>query len=136
MNYVASDLHGEDEKFEQLLRLIRFSSSDKLFVIGDVIDRGKDPIKLLLKIMRIENVVLILGNHEEMMLRAVKYGGRWEDIRLATKAHTASSPSRTQCRMWDAFITHSIPRDNTLWRNAENCFPSQKRKRTDSLLYS
>ena len=43
MNYVTSDLHGEDEKFEQLLRLIRFSSSDKLFVIGDVIDRGKEP---------------------------------------------------------------------------------------------
>ena len=58
------------------------------------------------------------------------------DSRLVTKAHTASSPSRTQCRMWDAFITHSIPRDNTLWKNAENCFPSQKRKRTDSLLYS
>ena len=58
------------------------------------------------------------------------------DSRLVTKAHTASSPSRTQCRMWDAFITHSIPRDNTLWKNAENCFPSQKRKQTDSPLYS
>lgn len=86
MNYVTCDLHGEDEKIEQLLRLIRFSSNDKLFVIGDVIDRGKEPIKLLLKIMRMENVELILGNHEEMMLRAVKYGGRWEDIWLANRS--------------------------------------------------
>lgn len=86
MNYVTSDLHGEDEKFEKLLQLISFSSNDKMFVIGDVVDRWKEPIKPLLKLMRMENVQLILGNHEEMMLRAVKYGGRWEDIWFANQS--------------------------------------------------
>lgn len=40
------------------------------------------------------------------------------------------------CLRVRTLITHSIQRDNTLWKNAENCFPSQKRKRTDSPLYS
>ena len=35
-----SDIHGELDKFEQMLELIRFSDEDHLYILGDVIDRG------------------------------------------------------------------------------------------------
>lgn len=38
-----------------------------MYVIGDVVDRGKEPIKLLIKIMETPNITLLEGNHEEMM---------------------------------------------------------------------
>lgn len=69
MVYVCSDLHGYPiEKFKKLLKSVNFSNDDDLYVLGDVIDRGPDGIKLLKWMMLQPNVELILGNHEAMML--------------------------------------------------------------------
>ena len=45
--YAVSDLHGQDRTFEKGLKLIGFSDSDMLYVIGDAIDRGPDGIRIL-----------------------------------------------------------------------------------------
>ncbi len=66
MIYVMSDLHGEAEKFEQMLQKIGFSDSDELYILGDIFDRGPEPIKILLRIMDMPNVFPLLGNHELM----------------------------------------------------------------------
>ncbi len=69
MVYAVSDLHGYSlSKFEELLEQVNFSKDDFLYVLGDVIDRGKDGINLLKWMMSKHNVQLILGNHEAMML--------------------------------------------------------------------
>lgn len=69
MIYVTSDIHGYPfEKFQDLLKKANFSKDDFLFVLGDVIDRGTDGIKILRWMMAQPNVELILGNHEAMML--------------------------------------------------------------------
>ncbi len=69
MVYVISDLHGyEFDKFQGLLSRAGFSEDDYLFILGDVIDRGKDGIKYLDWLLVQDNVQLILGNHEAMML--------------------------------------------------------------------
>ena len=69
MIYVTSDLHGYPlEKFKELLEKANFSKDDFLYVLGDVIDRGKDGVKLLRWMMLQPNVELILGNHEAIML--------------------------------------------------------------------
>lgn len=69
MIYICSDLHGcQYEKFINLLQSIDFSKADTLYILGDVIDRGSDGIKLLKWMMCQPNVNLILGNHEAMML--------------------------------------------------------------------
>ena len=43
-----SDIHGEYGKYIQMLNKIGFSDSDTLYIIGDVIDRGADGIRILL----------------------------------------------------------------------------------------
>lgn len=66
--YVMSDIHGEADRFHQMLELIKFSSSDRLYILGDVVDRGPDGIALIREIMKMKKTTLLLGNHEYMML--------------------------------------------------------------------
>lgn len=47
--YAISDIHGEYEKFMELLEEIELEENDTLYVLGDVLDRGKHPIKTVLK---------------------------------------------------------------------------------------
>ena len=69
MIYVTSDLHGYPlEKFKEMLDSVGFSGDDFLYVLGDVIDRGPDGIKILRWLMSKYNAQLIIGNHEKMML--------------------------------------------------------------------
>ncbi len=68
MIYVMSDIHGNLKRFHSVMRQIRLTSSDTLYVLGDVIDRYPDGIRILKRIRSMENVKLLLGNHEYMML--------------------------------------------------------------------
>ena len=71
MLFATSDLHGFPlDKFLKMLEKAGFSSSDHLYVIGDVIDRfGDGGIAMLRWMMRQENVTFIKGNHEDMLLK-------------------------------------------------------------------
>ena len=41
--FVMSDIHGMAELLWEMLENIRFSESDTLYILGDMIDRGPDP---------------------------------------------------------------------------------------------
>lgn len=71
--YVMSDIHGQAEAFYKTLDLIKFSRNDTLYVLGDVIDRGQHGILILSQIMNCQNMHMLLGNHEYMMLRAFAF---------------------------------------------------------------
>ncbi len=68
-SYVISDIHGNSHFF-QLLKKAKVSfPEDTLYVNGDIIDRGKDPLGVFAGLLELEkkyprNVVLLLGNHE------------------------------------------------------------------------
>ena len=64
MIYVMSDIHGCFDKYKEMLSLIEFLPRDTLYVLGDVIDRGPDGIKILQDMMLRPNVFPLLGNHE------------------------------------------------------------------------
>ena len=66
--YACSDIHGQYELYKKMLDGIQFSDKDRLFVLGDVIDRGPQSIELLKDIMNRKNVKCLLGNHELMMI--------------------------------------------------------------------
>lgn len=71
MIYVISDIHGCYEYIE-LLEKIRFSKEDELYVPGDVVDWGPEPIKVLQDMMLRPNVYPILGNHDYMALKILR----------------------------------------------------------------
>ncbi|MEG2786419.1 MAG: metallophosphoesterase family protein [Romboutsia sp.] len=66
--YVMSDVHGNYSKFLKLLHKIDFKDSDKLYILGDIIDRGKQPFNILGYIIKHKNIHLLQGNHEEFLI--------------------------------------------------------------------
>ncbi|MBQ6292692.1 MAG: serine/threonine protein phosphatase [Lachnospiraceae bacterium] len=71
--YVMGDVHGEYEKFADLLSQIGLQDDDTLYVMGDVLDRGPHPVKVLLKLMEMPNAFCLLGNHELMALECLPF---------------------------------------------------------------
>ena len=72
MTYVISDIHGCYTEFLKLLDKIGFCDEDELYVLGDAMDRGPEPIKVIRDLMDRPNVTYILGNHDDMMLQSLK----------------------------------------------------------------
>lgn len=73
MIYVMSDIHGNEARYKDILKQIKLSKDDTLYVLGDVIDRGEGGIRILRHIMRTPNIKMLLGNHELLMLDAIYY---------------------------------------------------------------
>ena len=65
MTYICSDIHGNSDAYYDLKAIL--NSDDKLYIIGDVLDRGDDGIDILLDIMSDERITLIIGNHESIL---------------------------------------------------------------------
>ncbi len=74
--FAVTDIHGNDELFRKALKKVKLKKSDKLFILGDIIDRGKDSKGVLDTIfLLIENgfdIKIIKGNHEQMFLDSFK----------------------------------------------------------------
>ena len=68
MIYCMSDIHGEIDRYHEMLKRIGFSEQDTLFIIGDVIDRKPGGVDILREIMETPNIIMLLGNHEQMCL--------------------------------------------------------------------
>ena len=61
MTYVVSNLHGCFDKFKDLLLKIGFGDNDVMYVLGDVVDHGEEPIELLCDLSMRYNVIPVLG---------------------------------------------------------------------------
>ena len=100
MVYIMSDIHGRKDRFDDILKQIRLTNKDTLYILGDVIDRNPDGITILKYIMSKPNIKMLLGNHEDMMITALKHdyatgiwyynGGntthnRWKKQRISTR---------------------------------------------------
>ena len=63
--YVMSDIHGMGALLEEMLEKICFSGEDALYILGDMIDRGFEPAKVLDIVRGTENITALTGNHED-----------------------------------------------------------------------
>lgn len=71
--YVMSDLHGNYKAYKDMLEKIEFSNADTLFILGDILDRGPHPIKIILDVMNRPNVEVLAGNHCMMALECMSF---------------------------------------------------------------
>ena len=69
MTYLVSDLHGCYDKFQKLLKEINFSDNDVMYVLGDIVDYGEEPMELLCDISMRYNVISLVGDHDLKALR-------------------------------------------------------------------
>jgi len=74
--YVVSDIHGCLKTLISLLEKINFSKKDRLFILGDYIDRGPDSKGVIDFIMNLTNqnfnIKCLMGNHEHMLIEEIK----------------------------------------------------------------
>lgn len=85
-DYVVGDLHGEYDRLMQALEALKFDTAvDRLFAVGDLIDRGPSSMQCL-ALMDNSWFFSVRGNHEAMAINALKgrmwnnwqeNGGRW-----------------------------------------------------------
>ena len=71
MTYIMSDIHGNERRFNSVMKQIKLQPEDTLYVLGDVVDRHPGGIRILRRIMAMPNAKMLLGNHEYMMLNAL-----------------------------------------------------------------
>jgi serine/threonine protein phosphatase 1 len=94
-NLCISDIHGCFDLLRELVeKVIRFDpTKDKLIFLGDYIDLSANSMKVVLYLQELkerfpDNIILLIGNHEEMAYRALiqpkkhsstkkKYEERW-----------------------------------------------------------
>ena len=80
--YAVSDIHGQYFNFKEALisaglvdlELKWKDDNNKLIICGDNIDRGPDSLSvldLLIELSKSESVVVLMGNHEEMLLNSI-----------------------------------------------------------------
>lgn len=101
MTYVLSDIHGNLRRFESIMAQINLQPDDTLYVLGDVIDRYPDGIKILRRIMQMPNAKMLIGNHEYMMLKAI---GHCKDV-----AEEKENTNWRQRKIWyrnGGMVTH------------------------------
>lgn len=66
--YVISDIHGQFDALMRLMEKIYFIYEDELYIIGDIIDRGRKSLECIQWIQENDNVLAMLGNHELQFL--------------------------------------------------------------------
>lgn len=64
--YACSDLHGRLDLWEKISAYC--DESDKIYFLGDAIDRGPDGVKLMYKLLADKRVTYLKGNHEDMFV--------------------------------------------------------------------
>lgn len=69
--FIVSDIHGMYPQFEEMLD--NWNDSDKLVILGDMIDRGAYSHQVVQKVMSLQekygadHVIVLKGNHEDML---------------------------------------------------------------------
>ena len=66
--YVFSDVHGHRATLERVLDRLSPSVDDRFFCLGDMVDRGPDPVGVLRTCRALPNVRALMGNHEDLMV--------------------------------------------------------------------
>lgn len=82
--YCVSDIHGHYKEFMELLDKVSPKESDKIYVLGDIIDRGQESAEMLKWAIdeANDNVKFLLGNHEDMSLACLMRDPLYMGIRM------------------------------------------------------
>ena len=77
--YVIGDIHGRLKLLDQLISNVPWDvDHDKLVFLGDLVDRGDEAPGVVERVMALvkanPNIVVLRGNHEQMLLDCLDYG--------------------------------------------------------------
>lgn len=93
--YAISDIHGCSQTFCALLDRIQLSSTDKLFLLGDYVNKGPDSRGVLNTIMDLQQrgyaVHCLRGNHDDIILEMPRKEQYQRNPQIFGAQHTLQS---------------------------------------------
>jgi len=73
--FVTADIHGRFKALKEVLKLSKFDyAKDKLIILGDVVDGGINTYKVVEELLKIKNLVFVMGNHDEFFMNHIASG--------------------------------------------------------------
>jgi len=98
--YAIGDVQGCDRELRELLKSIGFAADrDRLWFVGDLVNRGPDSLAVLRRVRALaDNAVVVLGNHD-LHLLAVAYGAH-RRRRSDTLDAVLAAPDRDALLEW------------------------------------
>jgi len=98
--WAIGDIQGCGEELEELLERIGFSAErDRLWLVGDLVNRGPRSLQVLRRIRALgEAAVCVLGNHDLHLLAVTLVGARQR--RSDTLAEVLAAPDRDTLIEW------------------------------------
>lgn len=98
--YAVGDIQGCGVELQQLLEQIRFDpAQDKLWLVGDLVNRGPDSLRVLRFIKSLgDSAITVLGNHDLHLLAVAK--GAAELHRTDTLDEVLKAPDRDELLDW------------------------------------
>lgn len=99
-HFVVGDIQGCYAEFEQLLELIAFDPSrDRLWLVGDLVNRGPDSLAVLRRVKGLgDAAVSVLGNHDFHLL--IVAAGHKHAHRQDTLTAVLTAPDRDELLAW------------------------------------
>jgi len=71
----VGDIHGCHAEFAEMLSQLELKAGDRLVLLGDLVNRGPDSVKVL-ELARSTGAISLLGNHELRLLKFKRTGDR------------------------------------------------------------
>jgi bis(5'-nucleosyl)-tetraphosphatase (symmetrical) len=98
--YAVGDIQGCDRELRVLLERLSFSADrDRLWFVGDLVNRGPDSLGVLRRVRSLgDNAIVVLGNHD-LHLLAVAHGAR-HARRSDTLEEVLAAPDREALLEW------------------------------------
>jgi len=73
--FAIGDIHGRFEALQQVLEKSKFDyNKDRLIVLGDIVDGGPRTYEVVEELLKIKNIIFILGNHDEWWMNHISSG--------------------------------------------------------------
>jgi serine/threonine protein phosphatase 1 len=74
-SFVIGDIHGNYKPMMELFRTVSLDyKNDLLISLGDLVDRGPEPVRVVDEVMKIRNFIFIMGNHDYWFYEYLRSG--------------------------------------------------------------
>jgi bis(5'-nucleosyl)-tetraphosphatase (symmetrical) len=99
--YAIGDIQGCDDEFARLLDKLQFEPArDRLWLVGDLVNRGPSSLAALRRVKNLgESATVVLGNHD-LHLLAVAYARAGKAKSKDTLDDVLTAPDRTELLEW------------------------------------
>lgn len=115
------DIHGRHEELVELLQLAKFDyETDQLIQLGDLVDRGPEPLLCIHEMLKIKNLIAIRGNHDWALLDYINGNCQWHTFNGSHGAAVTMVKAKNMIREERLEILDFLERQIPYYIDSEN----------------